>query len=357
MRRIGIITLVGGLLAFIGAQPNVRAEAKTDALDFKEVYASIREHLVGTTDAELNRAAVKGLLSTLAPKVSLVENDAATNAAANSPIISRASLYDGNIAYLRIGRVDDGLAKAVRDASEKLGSTNKLKGIVLDLRFAGGDDYAAAAATADLFVKKEQPLLDWGNGMVRSKRKNDPIDLPVAIVINRQTSGAAEALAAVFRETGTGLILGGKTAGQAMITQEFPLKNGERLRIATAPVRLGDGSALSGSGVKPDITVEVSPEDERAYYSDAFTTISKGDLIAGASLSLTNPPGGTNRTARRARFNEAELVRERRDGPSLDADLVSRRESEPDRPVVRDPALARALDLLKGLAVVRQSRS
>src|SRR5437868_909439 len=137
MRCIGIISLVGGLLAVIGAQPNVRAEAKTDALDFKEVYDSIREHLAGTTDADLNRAAVKGLLTNLAPKVSLVESSGTTNSSSYGPLLSKTSLYDGNIAYLRIGRVEDGLARAVHDGLEKLGATNKLKGLILDLRFAG----------------------------------------------------------------------------------------------------------------------------------------------------------------------------------------------------------------------------
>ena len=130
--------------------------------------------------------------------------------------------------------------------------------MILDLRYAAGDDYASAAATAELFVKKDQPLLNWGNGMVRSKEKSDAISLPVAVLVNRQTAGAAEALAAVLRETGAGLILGSRTAGQAMIAQEFPLKNGERLRIATAPIQLGDGSALSAQGLKPDIAVEVA---------------------------------------------------------------------------------------------------
>ena len=106
MMRIGIISLVGGLLAVIAAQPNVRAEAKTDALDFKEVYDSIREHLAGTTDADLNRAAVKGLLTNLAPKVSLVESSGTTNSGSHGPLLSKTSLYDGSIAYLRIGRVD-----------------------------------------------------------------------------------------------------------------------------------------------------------------------------------------------------------------------------------------------------------
>jgi hypothetical protein len=354
--RLGIISLMAGLLAFPGWQPGLHAETKSDAPDLKEVYDSIREHLAGANDAEVNRTAVQALVSALAPRVALITNGVETNAPAQTPPITKTSLHEGNIAYLRIGKVDTGLAKAVREACDTLGASNRLKGVVLDLRFAGGDDYASATATADSFVKKEQPLLDWGNGIVRSTEKNDVLSLPVAVLVNRQTASAAEALAAILRETGTGLILGSKTAGQAMITQEFPLKNGQRLRIATSAVRLGDGSALPVDGLKPDITVGVSPEDERAYWSDAFTVMPRGDLLASASLSLTNAAGGINRTNRR-RFNEAELVRERRDGVSLDLDGSKGGENEPEKPVVRDPALARALDLLKGLAVVRQSRS
>ena len=73
-----------------------------------------------------------------------------------------------------------------------------------------------------------------------------------------------------MRESGTGLILGRRTAGQAMVTQDFPLQNGDLLRIGTAPVQLGNGTPLSSQGITPDITVEVTRQDERAYYADAF---------------------------------------------------------------------------------------
>src|SRR5207237_8535096 len=126
-------------------------------------------------------------------------------------------------------------------------------------RYAEGYDDAAAAAVADLFISKERPLLNWGSGSSRAKEKADALRLPVAVLVNHQTSGAAEALAAVIRETGTGLILGSRTAGQAAVAEEFPLKNGQRLRIATAPVQLGDGTALSAEGINPDITVQVTP--------------------------------------------------------------------------------------------------
>jgi hypothetical protein len=359
MMQVRIHSLLAGLLVWAGGQAGLRAQARAgdaQAPEFKEVYDLIRAHLAGMTEGQLNQAAVGALVSGLAPRVSLVTNAAAGDAAGEAPLISKSSVFEGDILYLRLGRVGDGLANAISAVCSKPGTTNKLKGVALDLRYAGGDDYAAAAAAADLFVKKDQPLLNWGNGLVRSKEKSDPIALPVAVLVNRQTAGAAEALAAALRQTGAGLILGGRTAGQAMVAQDFPLKNGERLRIATAPIQLGDGSALSERGLKPDIAVEVSPEDERAYYGDAFKAMEKTNLLAGGGLSLTNQVNGTNRAARRARFNEAELVRERREGVS-EADITALRLREPEKPMVQDPALARALDLLRGLALVRQSRS
>jgi C-terminal processing protease CtpA/Prc len=155
---------------------------------------------------------------------------------------------------------------------------------------------------------------------------------------------------------GAALVLGSKTAGQATMGQEFTLADGERLRVAKAAVQLGDGTVLSADGIKPDITVQVSAEDERAYYADAFRVLPKPNLAADATLSLTNTAGNTNRAARRPRLNEAELVRERREGATRDSDTASARDNIFEGPIIHDPVLSRSIDLLKGLAVVRQSR-
>jgi hypothetical protein len=224
------------------------------------------------------------------------------------------------------------------------------------LRYAGGDDYAAAAAAAELFIKKSRPLLDWGTGLVRSKENADAINGPVAVLVNRQTTGAAEALAGILRQAAAALILGHRTAGQAMIAQEFPLRNGDRLRIRTSPVKLGDGTILPSEGLTPDISVEVSSDDEQAYFSDAYQQIPRVALSTSTQLSLTNG-GGAARAGRRPRLNEAELVRERRETTNPEPDLTVGKQAELEAPTVRDPVLARALDVLKGLAVVRRSHS
>jgi len=355
MMRRGIVSALVGLLASFIQISVLPADAASEPADFKEVYDLIRAHVAGLSQQQLDHAAVQALVTALAPKVMLVSGE--SNTTSSSALISQTNLFEGDVAYLRITRIGSGLPEAIRKSYESLAASNKLKGMILDLRYTAGSDYAAASAAVDLFVAKERPLLNWGNGVTRSKQKTDALTVPVAVLINHQTSEAAEALAALIRETGTGLILGNLTAGQAMIAQEYPLKNGERLRIATAPIQLGEGSPLPPEGIKPDITVRVTADEEQAYYADPFrSSHNTNTLFASTGLSLTNPPSANNR-ARRPRFNEAELIRERREGPALATDLPGTREIDPEKPVVRDPVLARALDLLKGLAVVRHTRS
>lgn len=341
--------LLAALLALVG-QVSVPAQTNTSTPDFQEVYDLIRQHATGVTPAELDRAAVQGLVNALGPKVALETKNAAANASENHPL-TKTMVFEGNIAYLRISQVSDDLSGAISSAYSQIKATNKVSGVVLDVRYAGGVDYQAAIAAADLFIGKNQPLLNAGDGMVSSRQNSDAIAVPVAILVNHQTIGAAEALAAVLREAGSGLILGSRTAGQAMAMQDYPLKNGDHLRIASAPVLLADGSALSPNGVKPDIDVTVSEKAERAFYADAFLVVSN----APSGLSRTNTMGGTNEATPRVLFNEAELVREHKAGENPE-EATAKRPPEPQVPVVSDPALARALDLLKGLAVVRENK-
>ena len=82
------------------------------------------------------------------------------------------------MAYLRVSQVADNLADEIQSAQTALAATNKISGTVLDLRFADGDDLTAAKATADLFAAK---------------------NLPLAILVNGETRGAAADLATDLR--------------------------------------------------------------------------------------------------------------------------------------------------------------
>jgi hypothetical protein len=363
-----LITLFAVLLLVtpsFAADPGATNSANTAAgANFQELYDLLRKNLTGVSDAELEQAAVQGLIKQLHPLVSIATNAPPTT---NGAPLAATSVLEGTFAYFRFNEIAEGADKEFSSALKRIGSTNKLRGLVLDLRFAGGADYAAAASLADPFLPPRQPVIDWGEGVKLSTTKTNPVHLPVAILINKETRGAAEAFAAVLRRSDIGLILGGNSAGQAFITRDFTLKNGQKLSIATTPVKIAGGQTIDRRGLAPDIKVEVPLAEERAFVQDAYRPVPR--LAAGPSVlpnvrdagstNLTAAPGtnGGPRASRR-RLNEAELVRMQREGIDFESDFPTGREAGPLRPpVITDPVLARAIDLLKGLSVVHQFRS
>jgi C-terminal processing protease CtpA/Prc len=155
---------------------------------------------------------------------------------------------------------------------------------------------------------------------------------------NEATSGAGEALAAALRFVKSGLIIGGTTAGTAVLYEEFSLSNGQVIRIASESVQLGDGTILPRTGITPDIKVAVTPDDNRRYIADPYW----------------NPNPGAESQASRRRITEADLVRQRREGIPLQEIIASSEEppaTAPNR--IIDPVLNRALDMLKALSVVQ----
>ena len=324
---------------------------------FDEVYQLLRANLNGASEADLNRAAVEGLLDQLKSGAMLAGGGADGGETAAHPALGKSMIYDDCYAYFRVLKVETNLAGDLMASYREMAATNKsqIKGVVLDLRFAGGADFAAAAAAADCFLNADQPLLECGGVVARSTRKDNAITVPLAALINSKTSEAAEGLAAVLRQTRAGLLLGSPSAGRASLFKEFPLTGGGQLRIAVGEIKLGDGTVFRG-GIKPDIEVKTNPEDERAYWEQPYQAPGQAARTNAAGTNIAAVQPQTNGGAFR-RYNEAELVREQREGVDLEAELgaAGRYQTDPSLKIVRDPALARALDLLKGLAVVQKA--
>jgi carboxyl-terminal processing protease len=322
-------------------------------INFQEVFDLIRTNSTGLKESDLSHAAALGLIQQLAPRVSLVEAPAPGPQKAAT---FSSAILDGAYGYVRIGEIVDGIDKRFSEAFERLRSTNRLRGLILDLRFSSGRDYPAALALADQFFGSEQPLVDWGEGLRKSTDKSNAVSVPVAVLVNQKTSGAAEVVAGILRSTDLALLIGTNTAGQASVAREFTLNSGQRLRLAVAPVKVADGKELPLTGLRADIQVDVNPEDERAWYEDAYKVLNKPGRLAGNSTNETNLTV-TNRPSRR-RLNEAELVRMNREGVAPEPELPGPpgRSGDSTPPVVNDPVLARALDLLKGIAVVSRFR-
>ena len=333
------LTWIFALLAAARVFAAAPAKETSSPMNFTEVRALILTNLPGIAEQELNRAALAGMLADLKGRVELVGSGDETVVTTNLNLLSKAECLESNVAYLRVETISAGLAEALTEAQTNLLVTNPIVGVVLDLRFAQGTDFAAAQLAAKQF---------------HEKLEGHAAPLPLAILVNHETRGAAELLAAELRAANAGLILGQQTAGQACQMREFKLKTGQRLLVASSPVKLSNGKELSGGSVTPDVMVSVNADDERAYFEDPYTDLSPTNALPETSLADTSGIAGTELPSRK-RMSEAELVRKHREGTDME-DLVAAEEISMKKPVLSDPALARAVDLVKGLALVRSSK-
>jgi hypothetical protein len=212
-----------------------------------------------------------------------------TGAAETAPM--SCSLLENNVLRLRVPHVMGNFSEEFSLAAPSSIATNKLAGVILDLRSADGENDGLMSAT-NYFRDRQFPLV---------------------ILVNGQTRGAAATLAADLRTAGAGILV---------------------------------GNTNFAGPVRPDITVSVSRADETNFLADPF-------FIPAAPKPLFTV--GTNEFMEFVdHTSEADLVRKRvKDG---EQDDTTSPRVEPSQPVVRDPALARALDLFKALAALHPAR-
>ncbi len=334
---------MAGWLCVLGVfSGGVRAETP---VKFDEVFSLVRSNLTGVSEAELSKAATLGFIEKLQGKVELSDAPAEPT---GGPLVAKTNVFDGVFGYVRLNRIGPGVGS---QALEAIKSSKNLKGLVLDLRFARGNDYAAAVELVGVFLGTEKPVLQWGEHVAKTAARSEVVELPLAVLVNRQTTGAAEALAGALREQQLALLIGSRTAGQAVIFDDFPLSNGQHLKIAHQQVMLAGGQAINPSGLAPDITVDVDEKNERRWLDDPYLAFLKPGVPAGPAPFLTSL---TNRLNRRP--NGAEVARRHRE--ALDEENPEAPKASEVAPlVVQDAALSRALDFLKGLTVPRLRES
>jgi hypothetical protein len=328
--------------------PRLQGDTPSSTTRLPELIQVLRTNL-DLGSAEFEAQASQALIERFGARpVQGISTAESTNSLAPE-LIARRERLDGGILYLRMSRVDLGLPAALRAAlNDKTWNTNA-SGLVLDLRFASGDSLPAAGETASLFSDRTEALLHWGSNSIPGSGAQRLWSLPMAVLVNNRTEGAAEALAAVLRqETGSPLI-GQATAGRHGVFREVGLGDGTRLQVPVGRIRLGDGSLLVAGPILPDIRIPVLENTERGFIKNPTAAL-KPNGTNGLSGSMSSAP------LPRRKVTEADLVRAQRSEPN-DSTTETHTVEKAAVPVrLADPVLARAADLVRGLSAFQKAR-
>ena len=91
----------------------------------------------------------------------------------------------------------------------------------------------------------------------------DCVDLPMAVLVNRNSYSAAEFLAAQLQESAGAVVAGEQTSGKGFSQVLFDLPDGSAIGLSTARYYTGGGVSLIGTGLTPDPLCSLSEEDEQ----------------------------------------------------------------------------------------------
>ena len=172
-------------------------------------------------------------------------------------------LTQGGIGYVRVSRFRDNTGQQLFDILEQLNRLDMLA-LILDLRHNPGGSPDAAARVAgqflppgDLFrhVEGQDGIRNEHRFSVDDNRLSID-DILVATLVDEQTTGEAEAVAAVLQETGRSIVIGIPTFGEGSSYDFVELSDGSALFLPTSRWYTPGGEWVSEDPVHPDIIVE-----------------------------------------------------------------------------------------------------
>ena len=178
----------------------------------------------------------------------------------------RSEMLEQNIGYVRLYNFNTGSSEALEDAVEEL-LARGAKGLVFDVRQNGGGYVNELTEMLDYLlpegiVFRQTGILGW-----TYEKESDAacVDLPMAVLVDRNSYSAAEIFAAQLRESVGSYIVGEHTSGKGYFQYTFPLINGGSLGLSIGSYTTGAGVWLAETGLEPDEVLSLTQEQESYF--------------------------------------------------------------------------------------------
>jgi len=183
--------------------------------------------------------------------------------------ISDARVLPDDIGYIRLTEFSEHTGEQFGDALDKL-LKQGIGSLVLDLRDNPGGIIDSAVDVAEPFFKKGE-LIVYTQGRTpadreeyRAETDGEPLDLPLAVLINAGSASAAEIVTGALKDTGRAVIVGERSFGKGSVQSIFKLKNGEGLRLTVARYYTPSGVSIHAKGITPQVEVVMTPDEDQS---------------------------------------------------------------------------------------------
>ena len=242
----------------------------------------------------------------------------------------KSRMLEKGYGYVRISSFQSGTGDALKAALAALKKENggNLKGLVLDLRNNPGGVLNAAVEVSDAFLKSG--LIVYTEGRIENSEMrfnaapDDLIDgAPIVVLINAGSASASEIVAGALQDQKRAVIMGEKSFGKGSVQTILPTSNGAAVKLTTARYYTPSGRSIQAEGIEPDIPLA----------RVKLETLDKADFIP---------------------IKEADLSGHLQKGKGTPGGKKEGLETDKDKLEVEDYSLHEALNLLKGISIIKK---
>ncbi|GLC29662.1 S41 family peptidase [Clostridium omnivorum] len=177
-------------------------------------------------------------------------------------------MLQNNIGYIRISMFDENTAKNFNKKLKELQGKG-MKGLVLDLRGNPGGLLNECVDVVSNFIPKGKTIVStidkYKNEKKYDSKGGAAINLPLVVLTDEGTASASEIVSGAVRDYKLGTLIGKKTFGKGVVQTILDTGNGTALKVTISKYYTPNGENIHGTGIKPDIEVELPKSVAEKY--------------------------------------------------------------------------------------------
>ncbi len=171
-------------------------------------------------------------------------------------------MMDNNIGYIYIAQFDKITVEQFIHAIDDLES-QKMEGLIIDIRDNGGGLYTSCTAMLDRLIGKGLLVYtETKNGKREEEyaKTEEEFTKPLVVLVNGNSASASEIFSGAIQDYGVGTIMGTQTFGKGIVQSVIPLYDGSAMKITISNYFTPKGRSIHKVGITPDVEVELDKD-------------------------------------------------------------------------------------------------